>query len=417
MQAALAEQEAQTRLVIDTALDAVIVMDADGIIRGWNAQAEKTFGWPLAEAVGKSLLETIIPIASRADHARELREFGAAGESPRLNGQGNWLNGRTETTALHRSGREFPVELSITPMRVGDGWIFSVFARDITERKKAEARLRESEARFHKAFEASPALMALTRLEDGRFIAANQTFYKTSGYTEAEVIGHRALSLNIYAVPQQREEYVARIRAHGAVRDLECPLRTKDGSVRTMLLSGELIDLDGEPHLLSVGLDITGRKEAEIETLKALSREKELSELKSSFVSMVSHEFRTPLGVIQSASDVLDRYLDRLSPEKRRKHLDMIFRSTRNLAQLVEGVLLLGKVEEGRLRFTPEPLDLPNFCSQLIDEVHSATGRQCPIALTASGALEGASCDTTLLRHIFGNLLSNAVNTQRRVLR
>lgn len=281
--------------------------------------------------------------------------------------------------------------------------------REIEHRAAVEKSFRESESRFHKAFQASPAMMALTRLGEGTFVAANDAFYSITGYREREVIGRSAKDLGIYSMPRQREEYVQLIREQGSVRDRELQLRVKDGGVRTVLVSGELIQLEGEAHLLTVGLDITGRKQSEIETVKALARERELSILKSNFVSLVSHEFRTPLGVIQSACDVLDRYLDRLPPEKRRKHLDMIFRSTRNLAQLVDGVLLLGKVEDGRVQFAPAPLDLAALCAQIIDEVHSATGAQGIVRLEAEPNLPGAWSDANLLRHIFSNLLSNAV--------
>jgi len=270
-------------------------------------------------------------------------------------------------------------------------------------------KLRDSEERFSKAFQASPAMIVLTRLSDGTFVAANEAFYKISGFSEAEVIGRRALELNIYAVPPQRDEYVHLIREKGSVRDREHVLQTKDGTHRTVLVSGELLELDGQPHLLTVGLDITGRKEAEVETVKALAREKELSELKSNFVSMVSHEFRTPLGVIMSAAEILQRYFERLPAEKRARHLDMIFRSTRNLAVLMEEVLLLGKVEEGRMQFNPAPIDLETFCRSLADEVLSATQSASSIRFSAVGALAGAVADESLLRHILTNLLSNAI--------
>jgi PAS domain S-box-containing protein len=270
-------------------------------------------------------------------------------------------------------------------------------------------KLRESEERFSKAFQASPALIALTRVVDGTFVAANEAFYKITGFTEAEVIGRRSLDLKIYAVPEQREEYVRMIREKGSVRDREHLLQTKDGTLRTVLVSGEALELDGQPHLLTVGLDITGRKQAEVETVKALAREKELSELKSNFVSMVSHEFRTPLGVIMSAAEILQRYFDRLPAEKRGRHLEMIFRSTRNLAALMEEVLLLGKVEEGRMQFTPAPIDLESFCRSLADEILSATQAACPIRFSSAAPLDGAVGDESLLRHILTNLLSNAV--------
>jgi len=105
----------------------------------------------------------------------------------------------------------------------------------------------------------------------------------------------------------------------------------------------------------------------------------------------------------------LQRYFDRLPPEKRGRHLDMIFRSTRNLAALMEEVLLLGKVEEGRMQFTPAPIDLESFCRSLAEEVQSATHGVCPVHFSVIAPLDGAVSDEGLLRHILTNLLSNAV--------
>jgi signal transduction histidine kinase len=110
-----------------------------------------------------------------------------------------------------------------------------------------------------------------------------------------------------------------------------------------------------------------------------------------------------------SAAEILDRYLDRLPAEKRRKHLEMIFRATRNLGHLVEEVLVLSKVEQGQIKFAPGPLDLATLCRQLADEVLSATNRSCPIEFRLEGSLEVAQGDPSLLRHIFTNILSNAV--------
>jgi signal transduction histidine kinase len=142
---------------------------------------------------------------------------------------------------------------------------------------------------------------------------------------------------------------------------------------------------------------------------RALAHEKELGEMKGNFVSLVSHEFRTPLGVIMSAVEVLQRYFERLPADKRARHLEMIFRSTRNLANLIEEVLLLGRVEEGRMQFTPTPLDLEALCRTLADELFSATGAACPIQFRAPTSLDGAVSDEAVLRHILPNLLSNAV--------
>jgi PAS domain S-box-containing protein len=130
--------EDKTRLIIDTALDAVITMDAHGTVTSWNKQAETIFGWSHEEAIGQRLSDMIIPEQQRLVHERGFRHFLATGEGP-------ILGRRVEVTAIRRDGLEFPVELEVMPMRVGQDWIFSAFLRDITDAKLAEENLRKSE--------------------------------------------------------------------------------------------------------------------------------------------------------------------------------------------------------------------------------------------------------------------------------
>jgi PAS domain S-box-containing protein len=169
------------------------------------------------------------------------------------------------------------------------------------------------------------------------------------------------------------------------------------------------IQMGGKPIIQAVILDITERKEAEAELLKSLAREKELSALKSSFVSMVSHEFRTPLGIIMSSSEILESYFDELEREQRIEHLDSIKKNTRRMADMMEEVLLLSRVEAGRLSLDPQPLDFASFCRRLVDEVLSATHRRCPIEVTLDSPDGDTYADERLLRHILINLLTNAV--------
>jgi PAS domain S-box-containing protein len=131
--------EQQARSMIDSALDAVVAMNADGMITDWNQQAEETFGWTRSEARGQRMVDTIIPVKYRSLHERGLEQFFKTG-------QGAVLNRRIEITALRRDGTEFPVELTITPLKSGDTWTFSSFIRDITARKQAEADLRNAHA-------------------------------------------------------------------------------------------------------------------------------------------------------------------------------------------------------------------------------------------------------------------------------
>ena len=131
------KNEERTRLMLDEALDAVVTMNADGVATGWNTQAEVIFGWSREDAVGRRLSDTIIPARDREAHERGLRHFLATGE-------GAMLNRRIEMTALGRDGREFPIELSVTPLKLGQTWRFAAFIRDITERKRAEKALEKA---------------------------------------------------------------------------------------------------------------------------------------------------------------------------------------------------------------------------------------------------------------------------------
>jgi len=135
-EAALRESEERYRLIVDGALDAVITIDAAGAIIDWNPQAEAIFGWPRREILGQRLSDTVIPPQHREAHEGGLKHFSATGEGP-------LLNRRFEITALHRDGREFPVELSILPLRSAKLFHASAFARDITERQQAQAALEQ----------------------------------------------------------------------------------------------------------------------------------------------------------------------------------------------------------------------------------------------------------------------------------
>ena len=142
---------------------------------------------------------------------------------------------------------------------------------------------------------------------------------------------------------------------------------------------------------------------------QALAREHELNNLKSQFVSTVSHEFRTPLGIIVSSAGILDNYLDRLDPAKRREHLDSIQKSAAHMAELMEGVLFFSRAEADRMEFNPGPLDLLPLCQRVVDEVNSATNRRCPVEFSHATLPADVRADESLVRHILTNLLSNAV--------
>jgi PAS domain S-box-containing protein len=134
----VAQSDARAHMILDTAHDAFVGMDADSIIVSWNAQAEKTFGWTREEALGRNLAQTIIPPAFREAHLKGMKRFLATGEAP-------VVNRRLELRGLHRNGHEFPLEITITlPMRRDDGYFFGAFLRDISDRLERDEALRKA---------------------------------------------------------------------------------------------------------------------------------------------------------------------------------------------------------------------------------------------------------------------------------
>ncbi len=137
----LVTSQERIRLIIESALDAVISIDESGMVLGWNAQAEAIFGWTADQTIGRLAAELIIPERFREAHSHGISRYLETGEAV-------VLNKRIELTALHESGHEFPVELSITPIRTGEGITFSAFVRDITERKNSESKIQAQLARL-----------------------------------------------------------------------------------------------------------------------------------------------------------------------------------------------------------------------------------------------------------------------------
>ena len=286
-------------------------------------------------------------------------------------------------------------------------------ALEESQRARSESLLRESEEKFRTLFEASSQGVLLH--DEHQYLEANPAIVRMLGYdSPAELIG---LHPGLTSPPVQPNgedtatlagKYIQECLARGHVR-FDWVARRKSGEDIPVEVFLTRIRWGGKQIIQAAVNDISQRKRAEAELLKALAREKELGELKSSFVSMVSHEFRTPLGVIQSSAEILDDYLDRLDPTERREQLQSIIKNSRRMAGLMEEVLVLGRLDAGRMQFHPAPIDVPALCRQLVDETRSTTDAQCPIEFFTTGLPAVANADERLLRHILLNLLTNAV--------
>lgn len=282
------------------------------------------------------------------------------------------------------------------------------------ERVRAQQALRDSEAKFRALFEATSTGVMIH--DETQYLEVNPAIVRMFGYSSAAdfagknpILTSPAVQPGGFPTAELARRHIAQCLRTGTAR-FDWLARKADGAEFPVEVILTRIEMAGRRVIQAVVTDITERKRAEEEMWRALERERELRLLKSNFVSMVSHEFRTPLGIIQSSAEILQDYLDQLGPEERREHLASIIQNTRRMAGLMEEVLLLGGLEAGKMGFEPDWMDLGAFCRKVSDEVQAATEHRCPLTLhTGADVAESAWGDPRLLHHLFANLLTNAV--------
>ena len=248
------ESESRYRTLAETATDAIITVDPQSRILFANAAAEHMFGYDRQELMGMALT-ALMPERLRHAHQAALEQYLAVG-TPTM----PWSS--RELTGLRRDGSEVSLEVAFSEIRTGGQHLFTGILRDISERKRTEDALRSSEQRFSIAFNSNPTPSSIS-LQDGRFLAVNDQFLRTTGYSREEIIGKTALSLGLWRNPENRLELMHRLEHDGAVRGFEMELRTKSGHVRLFFVSIARIELDGQPCLLHSGLDVTEHRLAE----------------------------------------------------------------------------------------------------------------------------------------------------------
>ena len=218
----------------------------------------------------------------------------------------------------------------------------------VTERT---IELGRSEEKFRALFEGTS--LAVVLHDENGILEANPSWLRLLGYSSLdEVVGktHTELSAPIQPGGERAEMltkmHIDNTLACGSERFDWIMLR-RDGTELPMEVFLTRIQLGGRQLIQAVYNDITQRKQTEAELVRTLAREKELGQLRSKFVSMVSHEFRTPLGIIQSSAEILENYLDQLEPAEREDHLRSIRNNTRRMARIMEEVLLIGSLRCG----------------------------------------------------------------------
>jgi PAS domain S-box-containing protein len=457
----LTTAEGQLRGIVDSALDAIVTADTDSVIIGWNTHAETIFGWRAHEVIGRTLTDTIIPVQHREAHERGMQRYLATGEE-------NILNRRIEITALHRDGREFPVELTVAPMQDANSTFFSAFVRDLTEQKQGEARIGAVHAvtrvlaESHTLDEAAPRILEAIGKRLGWMVGVfwiadpNSDELRISGYWHAP---EDDLAAFLDATRQTRFTRTTglpgRVWSSGTAAWIEDvvkdPAFTRARAAAAANLHGafafpicagadvlgviELLQRDTLPPdegLLTAaevfGTDIgqsVQRVRAEEQRDLALSAMERLNtqlrertveaeaanRAKSEFLANMSHEFRTPMNAIVGYAGLLEEETTGPLTEGQRKQLARIRASSDHMIGLVEDVLDLAKIEASRI-------SVDHVCAQArvpIDaalELIEPQAQKRQLHVKSRCEVNPATCfvgDVDRVRQVLVNLLSNAV--------
>jgi PAS domain S-box-containing protein len=262
-QDAIAKSELTNRLILNAALDAIVIINDKSEITFWNPNAEKIFGWKENEVKGKTLTNTIIPPEFRKAHLSGMANFHQTGDGP-------VLNKLIELTAINRQGELFPIELSIVTIRQDAGIFFCGFIRDISARKRAETELKASQELWQFALEGAGDGVTEYDFETNE-IFFSQQYKNMMGYDENEF--ENKANAWIKTVHRDDREIIEKcdqdyIDQKIISHQLEYRIRDKKGDYHWILDRGKVIrqDADGKPkRIIGTHTEITARKKAEEE--------------------------------------------------------------------------------------------------------------------------------------------------------
>ncbi len=248
---ALRESEAKYSSLVERGNDGIVILQ-DGVIKYANSKMVQMLGYTLEETINKPFINYVSP---------EHREFVIDRYRKRIAGEE--VPETYELDIIAKDGKTVNVEVNASLLEYKETIADMAIIRDITERKRVDEALRESEEKFSKGFYSSPDIMSLVNLENNKIIEANDNFTHYTGYTRDEVIGHTATELGIWANPEERDRVIRTLHEQGRVSNEEIHTRTKSGEIRIGMFSAETIHIGGELYSITVIVDITERKRAE----------------------------------------------------------------------------------------------------------------------------------------------------------
>ncbi len=278
------------------------------------------------------------------------------------------------------------------------GRVWSIW--DISEFKLTKEVLKYNQIELSTLAEKTEAIIFI--IQDSHLRYANSAMTALAGYTQAELL---SLEFNL---SQLISEKTSKAQSKDNPQYQEIKLITKSGDWRYLACSVGILEFGGSPAELVTAIDITEHKNAEAEVRQALEQAKQLSELKERFVSMLCHQFRTPLNIVSFSADLLKRHVHKWTEDKQLPYLGHIQVAVEQIGLLLDEILNFGKLEAAKLNFEPKELDIEGFCRDLVVQMQLASSNQKQIAFI-NNCDRLVYLDKKLLEPIITNLLSNAI--------
>ncbi|TRX39477.1 PAS domain-containing hybrid sensor histidine kinase/response regulator [Flavobacterium restrictum] len=398
----LEQSEERSRFIMNASLNAIITIDIKGKITFWNQQAEFIFGWKSDAVLGKSLTETIVPNQHKKGHDNGMKHYIKTGEGPVLNKQ-------IELTAMNIKGEEFPVEISIIPLKQNGELFFCSFIQDISERKKAENSLKIQEEKYRNII--ANMNMGIIEVDTNEVIQfANQSFSVMTGYEINELMGKNPSEIFVFGENQDLMASKNVLRQQGVSDVYQIPIKNKRGELKWWAISGAPNYDDKGKLVGSIGihLDITEQKQLEIELEAEKIKAEEASKAKEAFLSTMSHEIRTPLNAIIGFLRELGK---QELTELQKKYIDNSAIASKHLLAILNNVLDISKIEAGEMELEKEDFIFEDSVQNVI-KVLKPKAKQKGIRLTAlfseklNPVFKG---DALRMEQILFNLIGNAL--------
>ncbi len=390
---ALRESEERLHAIIDKSTAVIYVKDTQGQYILVNSWFETVFQQDAKNLKGKTDYDIFPQEMAEVFRANDQKviEAGTALE---------WEEVAPQNDGLHTYlSIKFPLYDAL-----GVPYAICGISTDITQRKQAEQALHSSYATNRALLNAIPDWMFHIS-KDGTFV--NFKAGKDNNLLMPdEFLGKKLCEVWPQEVAVPIMDCVERALETGDIQIEEYQLLVNN-TLRAY--EARIVVSADDNEVMAIIRDITKRKRVEEDIRNALEKQKELSLLKSRFISMTSHEFRTPLTTILSSSQLLEKYSNKLAEEKKLQHLHRIQGAVKQMTELLNNVLLIGKAEAGKLQIKSASLDLGQFCRDLVEELQLSTGNNHTIAFCRQGECATACMDEKLLGSILINLLSNAI--------